>query len=92
MPEPIYILIVFVLIFISAIESAMFLRGLLSWFTDLDGPLVQFLYVLTEPAIMPMRKLFVKMNWFQGTPIDMAFSATSILLLIISIGLLSLIM
>ena len=76
-------LIVFVLIFMSAIVSAMFLRGLLSWFTDLDGPLVQFLYVLTEPAIMPTRKLFYKLNWFQGTPFDMAYMFTYLELFLI---------
>jgi uncharacterized protein YggT (Ycf19 family) len=55
---------------------AMLLRAVLSWFFESDGKLFRFLYVFTEPAIMPLRKLFVKLNWFQDSPIDISFSLT----------------
>ena len=31
------------------------------------------MYAITEPIILPFRKLFEKKNWFTGVPIDMAF-------------------
>ncbi len=74
MPEPIYVLMLFVYYFLNVLSVAMMLRAILSWFvTDGEGKLVRFLYTLTEPAIYPFRKLFYKLNWFQETPMDMAF-------------------
>ncbi len=85
MPEPIYVLVNFVLIFIEVITFAMLIRAVLSWFTDGGGKFTQFLYVLTEPAIMPMRKLLVKMNWLQNSPIDFSFTLTYFALMIIQL-------
>ncbi len=74
MPEPIYVLVNFVSIFLEALTLGMCLRAILGWFVEDDsGKLMHFLYVLTEPVILPTRKLFEKMNWFQGIPIDMAY-------------------
>ncbi len=63
----------------------MFLRAILSWFIqDDDNVLLNFLYYITEPVIMPVRlilnRLFPALEEF---PIDIAFSVTLILLLII---------
>ncbi len=85
MSEFIYILVSFVLIFIQAITLAMSLRAILSWFTDGSGKFSQFLYILTEPAIMPIRKLFVRLNWFQESPFDFSFLFTYIALAIIEL-------
>ena len=74
MPEPIYVLVNFVVLFIKVLSYAMMIRAILSWFTDGSGKFSQFLYVLTEPVIMPIRKLFAKMNWFQNSPIDFSFT------------------
>ena len=74
MPEPIYVLVVFVLRFIEILSLAMFIRAILSWFImDGEGKLMRFLYVLTEPIVYPYRKLFHKLNWFQRTPVDVSF-------------------
>lgn len=83
----IYVLVNFAIIFIDLITLAMAARAIISWFFDTDGKLIRFLYVFTESAIMPLRKLFYRMNWFQETPIDMAYSATYIALMIIQIFL-----
>lgn len=83
MPEPIYVLVNFVLIFIEVISFAMMIRAILSWFTDGSGKFAQFLYVITEPAIMPIRKLLVKMNWLQDSPIDFSFTLTFLALMLI---------
>lgn len=79
----IYVLINFIVIFIDIITLAMAIRAIISWFFDLDGKFIRFLYVLTEPAIMPIRKLFYKMNWFQDSPLDIAHMTTYLVLAII---------
>lgn len=84
MPEPLYILVTFVLTFIDIISWAMCIRAVLGWFiADNGGKLMRFLYVVTEPAIMPTRKLFYKLNWFQRTPFDMAYMFTYLELFLI---------
>ena len=83
MPEPIYVLVNFVVLFIKVLSYAMMIRAILSWFTDGSGKFSQFLYVLTEPVIMPIRKLFAKMNWFQNSPIDFSFTFAFLALMIV---------
>ncbi len=90
MPEPIYVLVNFVLLFIQVLSFAMLIRAVLSWFTDGEGSFTRFLYVLTEPAIMPIRKLLVKMNWMQDSPIDFSFTFTYLALMLIEILLMAL--
>ena len=68
-------LVVFVLRFLDVLSLAMLLRAILGWFfVDGEGKLMRFLYTLTEPVVLPFRKLFHKLNWFQDMPIDMAFT------------------
>ena len=75
MPEPIYVLVIFVLRFLDILSLAMLLRAILGWFImDGEGKFMRFLYVLTEPVVYPFRKLFYKLNWFQNSPIDVAFT------------------
>ncbi len=83
----IYVLVNFVIMFIEILMLAMTIRAILSWFFDADGKFVRFLYVFTEPAIMPLRRLFYKMNWFQDVPIDIAYSATYIVLMLVQLFL-----
>ncbi|MBR3879949.1 MAG: YggT family protein [Clostridia bacterium] len=83
MPEPIYVLVSFVLFFIEVLMFAMLIRAILSWITDGTSRFARFLYVLTEPAIMPIRKLLVKKNWLQNSPIDFSFTITCFVLLFI---------
>ena len=74
MPEPIYVLVMFILRFLDVLSLAMLLRAILGWFImDGEGKLMRFLYVLTEPVVLPFRRLFHKLNWFQGLPLDIAF-------------------
>ena len=59
---------------LSVLDIAMFARAILSWIDPMgDGALSSFLYAITEPIILPFRKLFQKLNWFNGSPLDMAF-------------------
>ena len=82
------VLAYFVFYLLDFVMLAMFLRAILSWFPLREGnPFVGFLNVVTEPFILPMRTLFYKMNWFQQTPIDVAYMATY-LVLILAVSLL----
>ena len=57
----------------------------MSWFPTESNKFENFLYVITEPLIIPIRKLFEKFNWFQGLPIDISFFVTYLLLSIITL-------
>lgn len=70
-------------VFLAAIELAMFLRAILSWFFVEDSRLGDFLYAVTEPAILPVRLLFEKLGWFQNMPIDISFFVTFLLLSVV---------
>ena len=78
LPGPLYVLVSFAIVFLEVISLAMTARAILSWIFEPEGKLFHFLFVLTEPAIMPIRKLFYKMNWFQGIPIDVSYGFTYI--------------
>ena len=67
-------------VLVSALMFAMTARAVLSWFPIGENKFSDFLYVLTEPLIMPVRALFKKMNWFTDFPLDMSFMATSLIL------------
>lgn len=72
-----------VCLLLSAIQLAMMVRAILSWFPIEPNKLTHFLDVVTEPVIYPIRKLFEKMNWFQNIPIDMSFMVTFMILSIL---------
>ena len=72
-----------VCLLLSAIQLAMTVRAILSWFPIEPNKLTHFLDVVTEPVIYPIRKLFEKMNWFQNIPIDMSFMVTFMILSIL---------
>lgn len=77
-----YILIQFVSIFLDVISIAMLVRVILSWFQMGEGQssVGQFLYVVTEPFVMPLRALCERLGWFRNIPVDMPFLITMILL------------
>ena len=69
---------------IFALEIAMFIRAIISWFPIDENKFTDFLYSVTEPVIMPIRLLFEKLGWFQNLPIDISFFVTFILLSLLS--------
>lgn len=68
---------------INVIMLAMMARAIMSWFVDEDNAVLNFLYSMTEPIIMPMRKLLQKYNGTSAFPLDMSFFVTYILLLVL---------
>ena len=73
-----------VVLLLSAIQLAMLIRAILSWFPMDSNKFLDFLYGITEPFIVPIRLLFEKMNWFQNVPLDVAFMVSYLLLSILS--------
>lgn len=84
-----YVLIRFVIIFLDVISIAMLVRAVLSWIRmgQGQGPVGNFVFVITEPFIMPIRALFDRLGWFQGSPLDMSFFITMMLLSLINMFL-----
>ncbi len=79
-----YILIQTLILLISVIDLGMLARAILSWFTmGEQTKLGSFLFVLTEPIILPIRRLCQRFGWFQGSPLDMPFIITSLLLALV---------
>ena len=71
----VYVLQQTVMTFLMFLQFAMLARAILSWF-PMENRLVDIVYAVTEPFIYPFRRLFEKLNWFQGFPLDMAFLAS----------------
>lgn len=79
----IYILRVTAVILLDAVMLAMFLRAVCSWFMA-EGRLIDFLYMITEPFILPVRMLLDRFGLFQNLPVDLSFFITYLLLSVIS--------
>ena len=81
-----YVLSATVSYLITAVQFLMFARAILSWLPiDEDNPIVNFLYTVTEPVIMPVRAVIEKFGWFEGMPIDMSFFITFLLLSVLDV-------
>ena len=70
-------------IFLMAIQLAVLLRAVLSWF-PLENRFIDFLHCVTEPFIYPVRRLFERFGWFQGMPIDISFMVSYLLLSLVT--------
>ena len=77
----IYLVTVTLSFLLSTLQFLMLARAIMSWFPiSEDNIILNFLYAITEPVIMPVRMLLEKFGWFEGLPIDMSFFFTFILL------------
>ena len=85
MAAVLYLIIRFIVIFLDIVSLAMLGRAILSWFPS-DGPtrIGSFLYVVTEPFIIPIRALCGRFGWFRGVPLDMPFLLTLVSLSFVS--------
>ena len=81
MTAAMYVLVQCLVIFIDILSVAMLVRAVLSWFTMGEQTKIgAFLYVVTEPVILPIRALCNRFGWFRGMPLDMPFLITMVLL------------
>ena len=59
---------------LSILQLAMLVRALMSWIPSLQGSQLQgFLYQITEPIIMPVRRLLWKIPAVRSFPLDLSF-------------------
>ena len=85
MGEIYYVLSTTVLLILSAAELAMLMRAILSWIMpDGEGLLIDLIYMLTEPLILPYRKLFERFGWFQNSPFDIAYLFAAVTLMLVT--------
>lgn len=81
----IYIFVSFVNTLLFIVQMLMFARAVLSWIAMDDdgpvlGPIMNFLYAVTEPLIYPVRMLLEKIPALRTMPIDLSFMVTFMLL------------
>jgi len=71
----------FVDLILGAVLVAMLVRAVLSIFMmGEESRFAMLLYYFTEPFILPVRKLLERFGLFQGTPLDVSFFITTLLL------------
>ena len=68
---------------VDIILWAMLIRAILSLFTD-GGAIFNFVYSITEPIVIPVRKLLEKFNFASAMPIDISSMITYLLLSVLS--------
>ena len=83
-----YILAKTISIALTVVYYAMLVRMLMPIFVDVeDNRFYILLCLITEPFIIPVRYLFVKFNIAQDSPIDWSFSATCLILILLTAAL-----
>jgi YggT family protein len=71
--------------FLYFLDMAMLLRAILSWLPiDDDHPVLNIVYMITEPFIYPIRSLLHRFELFRSLPIDVSFMITAMLIVIAS--------
>lgn len=71
---------------ITVVDIALLLRAILSWFDPTgENRFASFLFILTEPFILPVRRLFERFHWMENSPIDVPFFVVVIIFWILRI-------
>lgn len=74
----------FVDLVLGAVLFAMLIRAILSLLMrGEESTFSMLLFYFTEPFILPVRKILERFGWFQGTPLDVSFFLTTVLLAMI---------
>ena len=69
---------------VLGLQIAMIARMIISWVPGVeDSKITDFINAVTEPMIIPVRRLFEKRGWFRRSPIDIPFMVTYFILTII---------
>ena len=74
----------FVDLVLGAVLFAMMIRAILTLIMmGEENRFSMLLYYFTEPFVLPVRRILERLGLFQGTPIDVSFFLTTILLAMI---------
>ena len=86
-----YLLKQFVLVLVEVLDLAMLVRAVLSWIDPMEeGGFSSFMVMITEPIILPFRKLCAARHWFEGSPLDVPFFMALLALILLRLLLLAL--
>ncbi|MBQ9745958.1 MAG: YggT family protein [Clostridia bacterium] len=69
--------------FCSLALLMLFVRAVLSWFPGQGGTFERFVQAVTEPILYPVRRLFDIFDIRPNLPIDISFTVTVVLLVLI---------
>ena len=80
-----------ILILLEVFQFAFLLRSIMSFFDRGEpGVFSSVLIFITEPLILPLRILFERRKWFQGSMLDVPFFFAFILLMVLQTLLITL--
>ncbi len=81
-----YTIVEIVRIMLDVLFFLMFIRAILSWLPiNEESPILNFVYIITEPVIYPFRILTDRIPLFQTLPIDIAYFMTFIALVFLQL-------
>jgi len=80
----IYLTVTTVNLVVNILQLCMFARAILSFLPLEESPLSALLVFITEPVILPVRRICGHFGIGDGLPIDIPFFITAILLIFIS--------
>ncbi len=84
MEQLFYILAKTVSLTLSVVSIAMLVRMVLPWFVDpMENKIYYISAVMTEPFIVPVRAIMVKLDIGQNSPVDWAFSITYLIIILL---------
>lgn len=66
------------------LQIAMLVRAVMSWFPIGENIISDVAYAITEPVIIPVRRLLDRFESMRNFPIDMAFFITFMIITVIS--------
>ena len=70
---------------ISAFKMLMIIRAICSWIPSVrETGFFQFIHSITEPPLVPIRKLLNNITWIRQFPIDFSFLALYLILQFVS--------
>lgn len=84
----VYVITTLVSAFLSILQLLMLVRAVISWFpADGDSPIVNFVYAMTEPVIIPVRIVLERSETVRSMPIDLSFFIALVLLSLVQMML-----
>ena len=88
MDNLVYIVTTLVSVFLSILQLLMLVRAVISWFpVDEESPAANFVYVMTEPIILPVRMVVERSETVRSMPIDISFFIALLLLSVVQLTL-----
>lgn len=66
------------------LDLCMLIRAVLSWIPSSGGSLSSFLRAITDPLIIPFRKLCDRFGWFRNSPLDVPFLFAVVALMLLA--------